>query len=61
METLLMLAMMVAMLYWTGLFWWRVGLWVYLHGRTQRDKARETYQRLVRVKDAALNALREEL
>jgi hypothetical protein len=53
MSELMYLLAMVALLYWVGLFWYRVGRWFYLHWR-------ETRRRVVKLKDAAMAAYREE-
>jgi hypothetical protein len=53
MQTLIYSMAMIALLYWVGLFWYRAGRWVYLHGR-------ETRRRVAKLKDAAMAAYREE-
>jgi hypothetical protein len=52
MQTLIYSMVLIAVLYWTGLFWWKVGRWFYLHGR-------DTRRRVTRLKDAAMAAYRE--
>jgi hypothetical protein len=60
MQALIYCATAIAMLYWVGFFWFRVGRWVYLHGRAQSVKTREAYRRVIQMKDAAIAAYREE-
>jgi hypothetical protein len=53
MDTLIGFVVVIAMTYWVGLFWFKAGRWVYLHGK-------DAQQRAVRFKEAVSSAMKDE-
>ena len=49
MDSLLFPVWFIPVAFWVASFWFRLGCWVYLHGRA-------AYQRVLRFKDAAMAA-----